>query len=159
MTEDNTKPHRAIREDVDIDLPAGTGAPMRRSQREPTRAPEVDLPTLLRAAAGRLTKLADQATPGPWLAGVERAHLVDEVVYGPSTWKGNIEQVCSLAYGRNRQADSKWIAQMSPAIARPLVSWLKDVASDLDEQPYPEPSSSNQQYAVALARAIYQVIE
>jgi hypothetical protein len=84
---------------------------------------------VIRAAADRLEKLALEASPGPW-----------EIEY---TYSGKTPQAVfrmdpdypddpdfSLSLGAmEAPADNEWIATLSPAVAEPLVAWLRATAS------------------------------
>lgn len=52
------------------------------------------------------------------------------------------------------RADSAWIALMDPALADPLAAWFEDTAADMTTERRSEPTTSSEQYAVTVARAI-----
>lgn len=88
--------------------------------------PAPDLTAWLNACLDEHERIAREATPGPWLVGTERDHLVDHVIYGQSTaWSGRIAQVCSVELGQNQvgHTDAEHIALHDP------VAVLADIAA------------------------------
>jgi hypothetical protein len=79
--------------------------------------------TELAAAADRLERLAARTTAGDWRLGGLLATRPEVVAHSPD---GGTEHV---AEARARTAE--WIAALSPAVAEPLVAWLR-TAADAD---------------------------
>ena len=101
---------------------------------------------LLERAAERLAELAEKATPGPWsLYGIGD--------YGWSvTGPDGSPETADTEQGR---ADAEWIAAMSPAVAQPLVEWLRDAARRMEFHPHLSPEGSTmQRTALAFARQV-----
>ena len=82
-----------------------------------------DLAAFLRARLDEDEAAANATTPGPWMAGAERAHLVDNVVYGQSEWPDHIQQVCNVNYAQHKAGNATHIARHDPARA------LREVAA------------------------------
>ncbi|MGY2001768.1 hypothetical protein [Blastococcus sp. SYSU DS1024] len=101
--------------------------------RYPGHPPADDAP-LLREAAERLEGLAAGTTPGEWRLGGLLASRPEVVAHGPG---GVTEHVAEA-----RARSGAWIGALSPALAGPLVAWLRAAAGD----PTPE--------AVAVARVL-----
>ena len=76
--------------------------------------------TELTAAADRLERLAARTTAGDWRLGGLLATRPEVVAHAPD---GGTEHV---AEARARTAE--WIAALSPAVAVPLVAWLRSAA-------------------------------
>jgi hypothetical protein len=76
--------------------------------------------TELAAAADRLERLAARTTAGDWRLGGLLATRPEVVAHSPD---GGTEHV---AEARARTAE--WIAALSPAVAEPLVAWLRSAA-------------------------------
>lgn len=76
---------------------------------------------LLKRAADKLENAAAVATEGPWRAsGYEVYATASEV------------PVVELGYaegGFTREEDATWAAMLSPAVAAPLVAWLREAAA------------------------------
>jgi hypothetical protein len=94
----------------------------------------MDTAALLRAAADRLEHLAARTTPGDWRTAGLLATRPEVVAHLPD---GGTEHVAEA-----RSATGAWITALSPAVAGPLVAWLRAAA----EAPTPE--------AVVLARML-----
>jgi hypothetical protein len=77
----------------------------------------------LLAAAERLESLADRTTAGDWRTGGLLASRPEVVAHSPD---GGTEHVAEA-----RAGTAAWITALSPAIAGPLVSWLR-VAAECD---------------------------
>ena len=75
---------------------------------------------LLRAAADRLEALAARTTPGDWRVGGLLATRPEVVAHAPD---GGTEHVAEA-----RAHTAAWIAALSPAVAGPLVAWLRSAA-------------------------------
>ena len=80
----------------------------------------MDAGTPLRTAADRLEHLAARTTAGEWRTGGLLATRPEIVAHSPD---GGTEHV---AEARARSAE--WIAALSPAVAAPLVAWLRAAA-------------------------------
>ncbi|UOY01948.1 hypothetical protein [Blastococcus sp. PRF04-17] len=78
----------------------------------------------LRAAADRLERLAARTTDGDWRPGGLLASRPEVIAHRPD---GSTEHV---AEARVNTAD--WIVALSPAIAPPLVAWLRSAAGEDD---------------------------
>ena len=91
---------------------------------------------LLRTAADRLARLAARSTPGDWRTTGLLASRPEVVAHRAD---GGTEHVAEA-----RAGTAAWITTLSPAIAGPLVAWLRAAA---DADPI-EPE------AVAVARAL-----
>jgi hypothetical protein len=91
---------------------------------------------LLREAAHRLERLAARTTPGDWRLGGLLASRPEVVAHAAD---GGTQHVAEA-----RANTAAWIAALSPAVAGPLVAWLRASA---DGRPV-EPA------AVALARVL-----
>jgi hypothetical protein len=78
---------------------------------------------LLRTAAERLEVLAARTTPGIWRLGGLLATRPEVIAHGPD---GGTEHVAEA-----RAGTAAWIAALSPAVAGPLVAWLR-AAADAD---------------------------
>src|SRR6516162_9337625 len=89
----------------------------------PEAAVTDDLAAFLRARLDEDEAAANATTPGPWMAGAERAHLVDNVVYGQSEWPDHIQQVCNVNYAQHKAGNATHIARHDPARA------LREVAA------------------------------
>jgi hypothetical protein len=76
--------------------------------------------TELAAAADRLERLAARTTAGDWRLGGLLATRPEVVAHSPD---GGTEHV---AEARARTAE--WIAALSPAVAEPLIAWLRSAA-------------------------------
>ena len=90
----------------------------------------------LRAAADRLEALAARTTPGDWRATGLLATRPEVVAHAPD---GGTEHVAEA-----RSNTAAWITALSPAVAGPLVAWLR-AAADADPT---DPASA------AVARAL-----
>jgi len=77
----------------------------------------------LRAAADRLERLAARTTPGDWRLGGLLATRPEVVAHRPD---GSTEHVAEA-----RAGTGAWITALSPAVAAPLVAWLR-AAADAD---------------------------
>ena len=93
---------------------------------------------VLLAAADRIRDLAAEATKGEWLSNL---HYVDSM---PELYVRH--PVCTAA----SEADARWIAALSPAVAPLLQDWLRYAAEMWD---YPDQPGSDAR-ALAFARAI-----
>ena len=91
---------------------------------------------LLRTAAGRLEALAARTTPGTWQLGGLLATRPEVIAHAPD---GGTEHVAEA-----RAGTAAWIATLSPAVAGPLVAWLRAAADGDPIQPE----------ALAVARAL-----
>ena len=80
----------------------------------------MDPTTSLRVAADRLEQLAGRTTSGDWQLRGLLASRPEVVAVAPD---GGTEHV---AEARARSAE--WIATLSPAVAGPLVAWLRSAA-------------------------------
>ncbi|TKJ28376.1 hypothetical protein [Blastococcus sp. CCUG 61487] len=89
---------------------------------------------LLREAADRLERLAARTTGGDWRLGGLLASRPEVIAHGPD---GGTEHVAEA-----RAGTGAWITALSPAVAAPLVAWLRSATED------PDPA------AVALARVL-----
>ena len=78
---------------------------------------------LLRTTADRLEALAARTTPGDWRVGGLLATRPEVVAHAPD---GGTEHVAEA-----RANTAAWISALSPAVARPLVAWLR-AAADTD---------------------------
>ncbi len=96
----------------------------------------MDAATSLRTAADRLELLAGRTTPGDWQLGGLLASRPEIVSHAPD---GGTEHVAEA-----RAATAAWIVALSPAVAGPLVAWLRAAA---DAEPI-EPA------ALAVAQAL-----
>jgi hypothetical protein len=76
----------------------------------------------LRAAADRLERLAARTTRGDWRLGGLLASRPEVVAHRPD---GGTEHVAEA-----RAGTGAWIAALSPALAAPLVAWLRSAADD-----------------------------
>jgi hypothetical protein len=74
----------------------------------------------LRTAADRLESLAGRTTAGDWRAGGLLASRPEVIAHFPD---GATEHVADA-----RAGTAGWIRTLSPAIAGPLVSWLRSAA-------------------------------
>jgi len=72
---------------------------------------------VIRAAADRLESLAARTSQSPW------ADYVNGIV-----WSADGDPVVSELTPR----DGEWIATVSPAVAEPLVAWLRAAADSLE---------------------------
>jgi hypothetical protein len=77
---------------------------------------------LLLTAADRLEALAARTTPGDWRTAGLLATRPEVVAHAPD---GGTEHVAEA-----RANTAGWIAVLSPAVARPLVAWLRAAATD-----------------------------
>ena len=77
----------------------------------------------LRTAAERLEALAARTTPGTWTLGGLLATRPEVIAHAPD---GGTEHVAEA-----RAGTAAWIATVSPAVAGPLVAWLR-AAADAD---------------------------
>lgn len=104
----------------------------------------------LRLAADRLERTAVAATPGPWVS--ERATWAHENVRGhvaaPKLVSETREGVAHAT-----EADADWIALASPALAPPLVAWLRSMAIPWHEY-LGEVPNTPRAHALALADVI-----
>jgi hypothetical protein len=96
--------------------------------------PVMDPAMLLRTAADKIYDLASRSTGGDWRFGGLLASRPEVIAHRVD---GSTEHV---AEARSGSAD--WIVTLSPAVAGPLVAWLRAAASE----PTPE--------AMALARTL-----
>ncbi|RBY97923.1 hypothetical protein DQ237_03240 [Blastococcus sp. TF02-8] len=90
----------------------------------------------LRTAADRLERLAARTTVGDWRVGGLLASRPEVVAHAPD---GGTEHVAEA-----RAATAAWITALSPAVAGPLVSWLRATAD----------SGRPDRSALALARVL-----
>lgn len=97
---------------------------------------------LLERAAALIEHIADEAPPPPW-----REHGLDGAIHAKDPSTGGHEVVAS----RTRWGASRWIETMSPAVAAPLVNWLRDTADDLRVGPA---QTSSEDYALKFAQLI-----
>lgn len=79
---------------------------------------------LLREAADRLERLAARTTGGDWRLSGLLASRPEVVAHGR---EGGTEHVAEA-----RAGTGPWIAALSPAVAGPLVTWLRVAADDAD---------------------------
>jgi hypothetical protein len=79
--------------------------------------PDVEV---LLAAAARLEQLAARTTPGTWTAGGLLASRPEVVAVLPD---GATQHVAEA-----RAGTAEWIRTLSPALAAPLVAWLRAAA-------------------------------
>jgi hypothetical protein len=91
---------------------------------------------LLRDAADRLERLAARTTDGDWRIGGLLASRPEVIAHRGD---GSTEHVAEA-----RAASAAWITALSPAVADPLVAWLRSAAASTA----PDPA------AVALAAAL-----
>jgi hypothetical protein len=98
--------------------------------------------SLLERAAQRLERLADLATQGTWRAAPHphspgKANVVIEVAQLTGGFTASLfnSSCCGgNCYGHVENGDDAvWIATVSPAIAAPVVAWLRDSASSVRE--------------------------
>jgi len=84
--------------------------------------------SVLRDAATLIRRLAAEATPGPWRAGIEIQGVAD--VIGP-----NGEKVCQdgIDWPVVTVPNAGWIATMGPHLADHIAAWLDHEAAALDE--------------------------
>ena len=75
--------------------------------------------TLLRTAADRLEQLAGRTTAGDWRTGGLLASRPEVIAHSDAGTE-------HVAEARARTAD--WITALSPAVAAPLVAWLRSAA-------------------------------
>lgn len=77
---------------------------------------------VIRAAADKIEKMAAEATPTPWTYGSGRtvvAVIPSLLTRMTRPWGLKIARdVCDV--------DREWITALSPAVAEPLVAWLRD---------------------------------
>lgn len=92
--------------------------------------------TVLFDAADRLERLAARSTPGDWRLQGLLATRPEVVAHGAD---GSAQHVAEA-----RATSAGWIIAMSPALAGPLVSWLRSAAAE--ERP--------NEAAIALARTL-----
>jgi hypothetical protein len=93
---------------------------------------------LLRTAADRLEELAGRTTPGDWRIGGLLASRPEVIAHRAD---GTTEHVAEA-----RSGTAGWIATVSPAVAAPLVAWLRAAAGSTP----PDPAST------AFARALLE---
>ena len=106
--------------------------------------PEPPTPALLRRAAEHLERLQSTVPDGQWR---RRGLLASRPeVVAVDAW-GNTEHVAEA-----RARTAPWIVTMSPALAPPLVAWLRAAARDLDAPGVAATESASA--AGALARAL-----
>ena len=79
---------------------------------------------LLRTAADRLERAAARATPGDWRIGGLLATRPEVVAHGAD---GSTRHVAEA-----RADSARWIAALSPAVAEPLIAWLRAAAGNPD---------------------------
>jgi hypothetical protein len=91
---------------------------------------------LLRTAADRLEDLAARTTAGDWRIGGLLASRPEVIAHGRD---GGTEHVADA-----RAGSAAWITGLSPAVAAPLVRWLRGAADGPAVQPW----------AVELARVL-----
>jgi len=82
---------------------------------------------LLRTAAARLEALAARTTVGEWRIGGLLATRPEVVAHRPA---GGTEHVAEA-----RAASAAWITALSPAVAGPLVGWLRAAAEGSPVEP------------------------
>ena len=82
---------------------------------------------LLRAAADRLEQLAARSTPGDWRLGGLLASRPEVIAHAAD---GGTEHVAEA-----RANTAAWIVALSPAVAGPLVSWLRSAAAETPAEP------------------------
>lgn len=75
------------------------------------------------AAAGILSAVVKDATQGPW-----RAYVDAGLISVQQNGKDDPDPVCTDAFN-----NGPWIALMSPAVAAPLLAWLRDAADCIRE--------------------------
>ena len=80
----------------------------------------MDTPSLLHEAAARLEALAARSTAGDWRPGGLLASRPEVIAHFPD---GGTEHVAEA-----RAGTATWITALSPAIAGPLVRWLRAAA-------------------------------
>lgn len=96
---------------------------------------------LLERAADHLEELAGKATSGPWVR-LRNGNVVSAIrrmTFGLVVAK------------RMDEVDANWVAALNPAVAAPLVSWLRETGGQLQDEPV---QTSDQEYALDLARII-----
>jgi hypothetical protein len=97
----------------------------------------------LRAAAQHVREMAQQATPGPWVANGA----------GVGTDYTDNEPDLIVAVDAFDPNDAAWMALMHPGLAEPLAAWLESVAA-LQFGDVPLPDSPIVDHALAAARAL-----
>ena len=75
------------------------------------------------AAVGVLAVAVEDATSGPW-----RAFVDEGLISVQQAGKDDPDPVCTDAFN-----NGPWIALMSPAVASPLLAWLRDAADCIRE--------------------------
>jgi hypothetical protein len=80
----------------------------------------MDPTAVLRAAADRLEHLAARTTAGDWRTGGLLATRPEVIAHRPD---GGTEHVAEA-----RAGTAAWITALSPAVAPPLVAWLRAAA-------------------------------
>jgi len=100
---------------------------------------------LLRRAAEHVERLSAVVPDGSWSA---RGLLASRPEIVAEDAAGNTEHVAEA-----RARSARWIVTMSPALAPPLVAWLRATAADLDRGGS-RPGSPTTTAAVALARTL-----
>ncbi|MDD7939511.1 hypothetical protein PHK61_13895 [Actinomycetospora lutea] len=101
---------------------------------------------LLRRAADELERLHARVPPGRWST---RGLLATRPEVVAEDAAGRTEHVAEA-----RQRSARWIVAMSPAVAPPLVAWLRETAEVLD-RPRPGVTASTSA-AVALASELLE---
>jgi Family of unknown function (DUF6221) len=122
----------------------------------------------LKAGLDEDEAVAKAADPGPWMAGAERDHLIDSVVYGQSDWQGHIQQVCNVDYAQRKTGNAAHIARQDPARTlreveadRKLIDLYERAKSYRDQVfAQPEPRSiSDKMRAVTQMLALEQMLK
>lgn len=128
--------------------------------------------SLLGRAADKLAGLAATATPGPWHWIPEKHHRQPGTAYfSEAVFVGELGRaaVCVATTGQSddppSMRDAAWIAIMSPAVASPVIEWLRYAQwaySTLEQQMRPGASMDHlvdppTLAALAFARAVLGV--
>jgi hypothetical protein len=108
---------------------------------------------VIRAAADRLEELAGKATPWPWRDDAGDGYVTAEWSEGDETTWETVADTTA--------ANGAWIAALSPAVAEPLVAWLRYIARRIEVESRIFTTASQREalagkhsHPIALARAI-----
>ena len=106
----------------------------------------------LAAAAQKLRKLAEAATPGPWVDEVSPVHGFRVGTADRAAWVAFTGDYADEP--EESGPDAAWIAALHPGVGLALAGWLREVAQRVERVPSHATDEPEARYALAVARAV-----